>query len=226
MRTSIRLKLDMAGRAVEFCRAHSGDDPASKVVATRLDDPTTRANQLLQEQRTQQTTAAGAVSLKAELRDTLEESFGALVGIARVAAADHPDITVHRRKPRRRTNEATFLTTARVAVAESVEIKTILEPYGLTDALLQGITAGLDAFEAAVARQRNAIATQVGAGAELREVVHDIMAVVRNLDALHRVRFRDDPDLKAAWKSARNVAWRAPEGAPSTESTADLSRAA
>jgi hypothetical protein len=41
--------------------------------------------------------------------------------------------------------------------------------------------------------------------------VQDIMEVVRNLDALHRIRFRDDPELKAAWKSARNVAWRVPE---------------
>jgi len=211
MRTSIRLKLDMAGRAVEFCRAHPAADPATTVVASRLDDLTTRANQLLQQQRTQQTAAAGAVSLKADLRDTLEESFIALVGIARAAAADHPDITIHRRRPRRRTNEATFLTTARVAVAESVAVKAILESYGLTENLLEGMNGDLDAFEAAVARQRNALATQVGASAELKEVVQDIMEVVRNLDALHRIRFRDDPELKAAWKSARNVAWRVPE---------------
>jgi hypothetical protein len=105
-------------------------------------------------------------------------------------------------------------------VAESVAVKAILESYGLTENLLEGMNGDLDAFEAAVARQRNALATQVGAGAELKEVVQDIMEVVRNLDALHRIRFRDDPELKAAWKSARNVAWRAPE--PS----ADVPRAA
>ena len=209
MRTSIRLKLDMAGRAVEFCRAHPDDNPATALITTRLADLTSRANQLLQLQRTQQITAAGAVSLKAGLRDTLEESFVALVGIARAAAREHPDISVHRRIPRRRANEATFLTTARVAIAESAELKPVLEPYGLTDALLVGMTADLDEYEAAVARQRNAIATQVGASAEIKAVTADIMGVVRNLDALFRIRFRDDDELRAAWHSARNVAWPA-----------------
>ncbi|MDH5282996.1 MAG: hypothetical protein OEW80_03830 [Gemmatimonadota bacterium] len=220
MRTSIRLKLDMAGRAVEFVRAHPDDNPATTVVATRLTGLTARASQLLQQQRTPQLAVASSVSLKADLRDTLEEYFVSLVGIARAAAEDNPDISVHRRIPRRRTNEATFLTTARVAVAEAAGLKAVLEPYGFTDALLEAMNGDLDAYEAAISRQRNAAAAQVGAGAELRAVVEDVMGVVRNLDALYRVRFRDDADLRAAWKSARNVAWRAPEGA------ADVSRAA
>lgn len=220
MRTSTRLKLDMAGRAVEFVRAYPDDNPATTLVATRLTDLTARAGQLLQQQRTQQLAVASSVSLKSELRDTLEEYFVSLVGIARAAAEDHPDISVHRRMPRRRTNEATFLTTARVAVAEAAALKAVLEPYGFSDGLLESMNGDLDAYEAAISRQRNAIAAQVGAGAELKAAVEDIMSVVRNLDALYRVRFRGDADLRAAWKSARNVAWRAPE-APE-----DVSRAA
>jgi len=195
---------------VEFVRAHPDENPATTLVATRLTDLAARASQLLQAQRTQQLAVASSVSLKAGLRDTLEEYFVSLVGIARSAAEDHPDITVHRRMPRRRTNEATFLTTARVAVAEAAGIKALLEPYGLSDGLLEAMNGDLDAYEAAISRQRNAAAAQVGAGAELRAVVEDVMGVIRNLDALFRVRFRDDPDLRGAWKSARNVAWRAP----------------
>jgi hypothetical protein len=99
-------------------------------------------------------------------------------------------------------------------------------PFGLTDALLGALTADLDAYDAAVSRQRNALTAQVGAGAELRAVTDDIMGVVKNLDALHRVRFRKDRELHAAWKSARNVAWRLPEPDTPAEPGANATEAA
>jgi hypothetical protein len=34
----------------------------------------------------------------------------------------------------------------------------------------------------------------------------DIMAVVQ-LDGMHRCRFRNEPEILAAWEGARNVAW-------------------
>lgn len=35
------------------------------------------------------------------------------------------------------------------------------------------------------------------------------MLIVRQLDALNRLRFRSDAEALAAWKSARDVAWPA-----------------
>jgi hypothetical protein len=211
MRTNIRLKLDMAGRAVEFCRAHPDDNPATAQVATRLNELVARANTLAQHQRATLVAGAAAVEQKSELRVAIEQKFSALMGIARVASVQHPDIAVHRRMPQPRTNEATFLTTVRVGVSEAKASKELLVPFGLTDTLLDDITADLDAYEAALGRQRNAHAAQVGAGAELAAVTDDIMGVVKNLDALHRLRFQKDRELHASWMSARNVAWRLPE---------------
>ena len=211
MRTNIRLKLDMAGRAVEFCRAHPDDNPATAQVATRLTELVTRANALATQQRTNLVAGAAAVDQKGEIRLAIEQKFSALMGIARAASVEHPDIAVHRRMPRPHANEATFLTAVRVAVSEAQASKELLLANGLTDALLDGLTADLDSYEAALGRQRNAHAAQVGAGAELSAITNDIMGVVKNLDSLHKVRFQKDRELHASWMSARNVAWRLAE---------------
>jgi len=220
MHSLIRLKLDMAGRAAEFCRNHPDDNPATAQVATRLTELIDRAETLARQQRSSLTVASAAVNAKAELRLAIENGLAALFGIARVASVAHPDIAVHRRLPRAHANEVTLLTSARVAVAEATAIKEQLAPYGLNDGLLETLAADIDAYNVELGRQRTAITAQVGAGADLKAVSTDIMAVVKNLDALHRVRFRNDRELRAAWKSARNVAWqlREPVG-PATPTT-------
>jgi hypothetical protein len=216
MRTNIRLRLDMAGRAMEFCRAHPDQNPSTALVATRLSDLVARATTLSQQQRASLVTAAAAVNRKNELRETIGEHLAALAGISKAASATQPGLTVHRRLPRGRTSEPTFLTIARVAVAEATASKELFLKFGMPDTLLETMTAELDEYEAAVSRQRNGLATQVGAGAELDSVTAEIMGVVKHLDSLHRLRFKGDPELRAGWKSARNVAWRIPQPEPVT----------
>ena len=210
MQVNLRLRLDMAGRAVEFCHTHPDPDAATAPVVVRLTDLVIRAETLSLQQRTSLTVVAAAVSQKIQLRLGIENALAAIFGVARAAAVTHPNITVHRRLPRPRTNENTLLTMARVAVAEATAIKDQLAPYGLSDGMLTGLTADVDAYESEIARQRNALAAQVGASADLKGVASDIMKVIKNLDAIHRVRFNRDRELKAAWGSARNVAWRNP----------------
>ena len=208
MQTNVRLRLDMAGRALEFCHTHPDQEPATVTVVTRLTDLIGRADTLSRLARASVTTAAAAVDNKSKLRLAIEEDLSALFGIAQVASVDHPEIAVHRRRIRSQANEVTLMTVARVALAESLTVKDRLVPFGLNDTLLASLSAGIEEYSAELARQRNAIATQVGAGADLKAVTVDIMAVIKNLDALHIIRFKQDRELKAAWKSARNVAWR------------------
>ena len=213
----------MAGRAVAFIRARPDDNPVTAQVAARLVALTERADGLAQQQRAGQVGVSAATSEKADGRDAIQGDLGSLTGIARVAAKQHPDLTVHRRMPRRRVDEATLLTTARVAVAEARAARGLMTPFGLTDELLDSLTANIAAYDAALDRQRQSLSVQVGAGAELDVVAVAIMDVVRNLDALYRVRFRKDAEAMAAWKSARNVAWpgsaTAAEPAPASPAT-------
>jgi hypothetical protein len=219
MRSNNRIRLDMGARSDEFCHGHPDPNPATAQVPARLKALVERGFSLTELQQSSAATVAAAVSQKADLRVAIEDGLAALFGIARAAERDHPEVAVHRRRPGRSANEVTLLTSARVAVDEATTITELLGGYGLTSELLSTLTADLDTYEAALARQRNALTTQVGASAELDDVIDDIMGVVRNLDALHRVRFRNNPDLRAAWKSARNVAW--PAAAPTTTKPAD-----
>jgi hypothetical protein len=52
---------------------------------------------------------------------------------------------------------------------------------------------------------KKVVSTQshVGANAEIDKVRHDMLLVLRHLDALQRVRFADNTELFAAWRSAR-----------------------
>jgi hypothetical protein len=207
MRVLIRVILLMLGRAVAFIRANPDENPGSAQVAARLVALGERAEILARQQRAGQMGVSAASNDKAERREELQTGVRAVIEIARVASKDNPDLTVHRRPLRRRVDETTLLTTARVVVAEAGAAMEVMAQYGLTRELLDSITANVEAYEAALTRQRNALAAQVGAGAELDAVAAAIMDVVKNLDALYRVRFRKDPERLAAWKSARNVAW-------------------
>lgn len=207
MHSNTQLRLEMADRAVGFVRAHPAVDPQSAQVEARLIGLVERAHELAQQERAGQVTGAAAVAHKVELRQELETDYSSLVGIAKVAAKENPSIAVHRGIPTHGANELTFLSVVRVGIAEAFAARELLAQYGLSDQLLLSLTAGLDAYDAALTRQANALATRVGAGAALHAIGLQIMDVVRNLDALYRVRFKKDRELMAAWKSARNVAW-------------------
>lgn len=222
METSIRLKLDMGNRADLFCKAHPDPDPVNMQVATRLTEHAGRANDLMLLYRTSEITAAAAVDQKAALRSSIELGLSALFGIGRAASATHHELTIHRRTPGRHASEVTLLTTTRVAVTQATASKDLLVPFGLTQDLLDGLTRDADAFEAEGTRQANAEAAKVGARAELKAVVAELMACVKNLDHIFKHRFKNDRELLAAWKSARNVAWPLSPPAP-TDPTAPKS---
>lgn len=197
----------MAGRVGEFCESNPDPNPVTAQVPVRLTGLREEATQLLNRQQQAQATVAAAVKVKEMLRDGIGVGSSSLMGIARAAARTHPTITVHRRLPKSGThsNELVMLTTVRVAVAEAESILPLLEPFGATKEQLTALNQLLDEYEAELTRQRRAINSQIGATAELKGVTADILAVVRNLDALHRLRFHEDRDRLATWKRARKV---------------------
>ncbi len=206
----IRLKLGMAEGALNFCLGHAEGDPAITPVADRLGIMVGRTKELLEQHRRGVIAGTTAVDDKVTLRVAIEEGLAALAGIARTASKTVPGISIHRRLPRPHASELTLLTNARVAVGEATANKEKLVPFGLDDAMLQAVSADVEGFSAAMARQRTAKAQQVGARQDLKAISSEIITVVKNLDALYRVRYKKNPELRAAWKSARNVAWVSP----------------
>ncbi len=224
MKTITRLQLNMAGTANAFCKAHPDPNPAGQELAAQLDQQMQRADTLARQQRAFLATSTAATVRKADLRGTLQVHFNSLVVMGRTAARTEPGITFHFRLPRGRTNDSAFVALARVAVAEASARKEVFLKLGMPEDLLDRMTAELNDFEAEIIRQRSAIAAQVGAGAELAALTQEVLSLLKHIDAIHRLRFNNQPELAAAWKSARNVAYPAPT--PATEPPADESRVA
>jgi len=197
----------MGAKAAAFCKAHPDSNPGTAQVAARLIELSARADKLLEQNRAGIVAATTAVADKATLRAAVAADLQALMKISRQAAHRHPEISVHRRIPLARSSETEFYTSARVAVANATALMEVMAPFGLSTELLSSLTQGLDAFKAALDRKRDGLGTQIGAGADLDAVSHEIMGVVASLDAVHAIRFKTSPDQQAAWKSARNVAW-------------------
>lgn len=217
MDTKFRIRLDMGGRVVVFCHSHPDDNPQTAPVVARVEEALARADVLQMQQRQSMTVVASAVNQKTESRLLIENALAALFGIAKAAVKEHPELSVHRRVPKPRSSEAELLQVAHVAVRDATAAKALLVPYGLTDALLEGLTADIAAYEAALERQRQALASQVGARGELKGVVADLMRAVKNLDAIHRLRFQKNRELRTAWKSVRHMPSPAPEPVPVAE---------
>jgi hypothetical protein len=217
MHINIRRKLDMAGRVRDFCRMHPGQNPGHTAAIQRLEELVARAEALAQQQVAGRLAVGGAVMNKERLRQEIHETLGLLLSLSHVAAREEPDLAVIAR-PRTKLSHLAYLTKARVLANTCADHRALLTRYGMPDDLLTHLGAAFDGFEQALQEKHAGRTAHVGARAELEAVVADLMLVVGRLDAIHQYCFRNDAEALAAWKSARDVVWRAAAGGPTTDS--------
>jgi hypothetical protein len=211
MNYSIRRKLDMAGRVRDFCRTHPDQNPGYTAATQRLEERLARAEALARQEVAGRQTVTGAVVNKEQLRLDIHRTIALLAGLAAPAAREERELTVGIIRPDVNGSHQAFLTRSRVAAASGSTHQELLTRYGMPDGFLEELNATLDRYEQALNQQHAGRAAHVGARAELEAVAAEIMLIVRQLDALNRFRFRRDAESLAAWKSARDVAWPAPE---------------
>lgn len=209
MNFSVRRKLDMAGRARDFCRTHPDQNSGYTAAVARLEERLARAEALAQQQVAGQLAVRGAVVSKERLRQEIYETIGLLAGLARPAAREESDLAVGIARPRTKLSHQAFLTRARVIADTGATHRELLARYGMPESFLSDLAGALDRFEQALKEKHAGRAAHVGARAELEAVATDIMLVVHQLDALNQYHFRNDAEALAAWKSARDVAWPA-----------------
>ena len=207
MNFTIRRKLDMAARVRDFCRTHPGQNPAFTAAVERLDERLVRAEALAQQQVTGLIAVSGAVANQEQLRLDIRKTVVLLAGLAGAAAPEARDLRVGIVRPDVNSSHQAFLTRARVAAATASVHKEVLTRFGMPEGFLEELNGLLDLYEQSLNQRHAGRAAHVGASAELEAVTADIMVIIRQIDALNRVRFRSNAELLAAWKSARDVAW-------------------
>jgi hypothetical protein len=226
MRKRTRIKLDTGNSAEAFCRTNPLDDPAGIAVAERLFLLNDRAGILAQQQQAGRKGVSASVVERTGIRRSIRSDMEKLHQIATAAAAGQPDFAIRLAPPLFNANHQAFLASARATLEAARAAETTLRGFAMPQDLLPRIATDLERYEKAVTGKDDARARQVGARADLDEVANDIVGVVRHLDALYSLKYRDNSELLAAWKSARNVPWPAGSSPTPTTPRPDIAPAA
>jgi hypothetical protein len=212
----------MGARALEFSREHPDASPGSALALAGLEEQLKSADALAAEQQDGIRAVRAATARKRELREEMNRSH--LLHAARAgkaAAKELPELAQTFEFRRERSPYAEFRTRAQTMAAAADANKEVLVKYGLADTSFEALKKALADFDAATEQWMAGRLMHVAASAKLGAVATEIVKIVKVMDGLNVYRFRDQPDLLAAWKSVSKVRDfpRTPpeEGAPEGE---------
>ncbi len=209
MLSAVRRKLEMAARVRDFSRTHRSESPKYTAVLGRLEERLGRADALITQQRAGFIAVHAATTRRRELRRALQfKLLRHLVRVGEMAAVERPELLDRFRLPGLRSTHKSFLIATKAMLAEAVAAKDLMVSHGLTESLLEDLARMITQFEEATETGFIGRRGHVGARADLLVVASEIMELVEWLDGLNRYRFRENPELQAAWDSARNVVAR------------------
>jgi hypothetical protein len=124
---------------------------------------------------------------------------------AKRAAREVPELTQRFALAREPIPYLTFRTLARNVTEEAQQRKELLVKYGLVEQVLDSLVESLDQFDRAMGQGAEGRRIHIAASVELDVVADEVVEIVQVIDGLNRFRFANDPDVFAAWRSARNV---------------------
>lgn len=205
MQADVRRKLSMAARALDFSRAQPSTDASHTTVVTRLEERVARAETLAIQERDGRVGERASTTRRRELRTSIQEMLRHLVRTAKVAAKTNPALAGDFVLPKVTGPFRTFATSAKAMLAAATPIKDALAANGIGDTLVDDLTATLAEFDEATTAAHTARREHVGGRADLIAVADECVEQVQLLDGLNRKRFKSQPELLAAWESARNV---------------------
>jgi hypothetical protein len=201
----IRRKKTMAVKVRDFSRANPTADPAFMAAAGRLDEGIVKLTELENAQAGGFTSKHSATVRRRQLRRRLRDGLlRHLVTVANDGAGKHPELDGFR-LPDYNIPTGAFHAQARKLLDQGVARKDLLLECGLSPELLDDLTAALDQFDATVAAGNDGLLGHVMASAALKRVSDEIMQVVAIMDGINRYRFEGQPELMAAWESAKHV---------------------
>jgi hypothetical protein len=205
MNAELRRRFEMAVRVRDFLRAHPTEG-AEAAALTHLEQLLGRVDALIALQQDGILASRAATLQRAQLRLTLQSTLlRYLARVGTVAARENPELGAIFRLPHVRITDQAFLTLARAMVQNAAAHKQLLTSRGLSEKLLDEVSAAVGEFEKSLEATRAGRREHVGATADLRAVAAEISEQVLLIDGLVRYRFGDDAMLMGSWASARNV---------------------
>jgi hypothetical protein len=204
----------------EFVTSRAAQFPPTTLAGELL----TRLNSVINEMETHtaaQSSGRNATlqssTSKAASRDELRRDLDAISRTARAMALSTPGLEDKFRAPRSISDQA-LLAAARAFAADALPLKTEFTRRGLPDDFLDDLTSDIQEFEQAINQKIQKRGSQVAATAAIDSALERGVNVARELDAIMRNQFANDPASLAAWLSASHTE-RSPRRAPATPST-------
>ena len=211
MKYTFALVLDAGGRVAQFQLDHPNPAPAAQAAVQSLATLVAEGRTLLDQQQRSGLAVELAVDTKADLRRAIISDTQDLARIATVAALRQPEVAFTLEAPNNNAGQVRFLSMARVVLDTATANKALLETYGMADGTLEALGAAINRYEELLSGQATSRTERVGAVARLQELSKEIILVLRQLDVMERRRLRDNAELLAAWKNARDIPWPRPE---------------
>ena len=196
----------MAANAAEFSRSHPDESPGYQAVLSGLDGKLAQAKDALAGQRTGILGVRAGSAIKLELRSTMRQAHLAHIAqVARAAGREAPQVP-HEFVFKPGTRHPCGVPDHGAWVPDPAEAhRELLVRHGLVESVLTELRQSLDQFDAAIVSSGEARAAHVRASEQLRRLANEVFQAVRVLDKFNRVRFRDTPEVLAAWLSISNV---------------------
>ncbi len=208
MRRTIRKKSDMFHRVLALVKKYPAEVPGYVEAVQRLEERLVRLDLLATQQESGDQQARGSVDRKDQLRDRIMVDYlQHLVRIARAALPSDPALRAAFRLPDARLNRAEFVARVRAMLAEAASRQQVFIAEGMAETFVADLEALLTEYLGVMDQQVLAAAQRIGAVAELPEVAKELMGLVRRLDGINRKRWQKNPELLAAWLSAKDIGW-------------------
>ena len=201
-----RRKLGMGENAAGFSRAHPDESAGYQAVLSSVEEKLARAKVVAADQRSGLLGVHANATTKRELRRTMREAHLAHIAeVAKSARREAPEVPLNFMFRPGMGTHAAFQTTARGFLTEAETHRELLVRHGLVESVLTELRQSLDQFDAAMVSGAEARAAHVRASAELRRLADEVVQGVRVLDGFNRVRFRESPEVLAAWRSVTST---------------------
>jgi hypothetical protein len=155
-------------------------------------------------QSTGRSSARESTSSKAAARDELWRRLEAISRTARVIAFTSPGLEDKFRATRGISDQA-LIQLARAFASDAAPLKDEFIKRGLAATFIADLDADREQFEAAAGRRNQGRGAHVAATAAIDDRIERGMKTVRELDALVRNTFAEDPATLAEWLSASHV---------------------
>lgn len=212
MERESRKRVDMTRRAYGFNLQHPSQATGYTGTMARLGDRLLRWDELSTQQERATAEAVSATLLKQALRLEIEEDhLRHLCRAARSLVPPDPELVARFRMPGKRLNKEAFVAATRAILALAKDRAALFVAEGMPESFAEDLEGLLARYLAACDEKARADAARVGAVAEQPVVAKEMMALVRRLDGINRKRWQKNPELLAAWRSARDVTWPQPK---------------